>query len=70
MLRPYIVKFLRNENSTLVVVTEHDLIISFRRLFVSFQTGSRFYLSLSNWKRFPVLMPLVRGKIDDDVTLM
>ena len=60
-------QFLRHGNSNLVLVINHDHIISFRRPFVSSQAGSRYYFSLSNWKYFPVfLLWFVKNRRGDD----
>ena len=60
-------QFLRHGNSNLLLVINHDHIISFRRPFVSSQAGSRYYFSLSNRKYFPVfLLWFVRNRRGDD----
>ena len=47
---------LRHDNLNLVLVINHDHIISFRRPFASSQAGSRYYFDVSNRKDFPVLL--------------
>ena len=63
-------QFLRHGKSNLVLVINHDHIISFRRPFVSSQAGSRYYFSLSNRKYFHVfLLWFVRNRRGDDAAV-
>ena len=54
---------LRHGNLSLVLVDDHDHIISFRRSFVSFLAGSRYYFSLSNRNCILVLLLWFVGKL-------
>ena len=47
---------------SILVITKWQ-IISFRRPFISSQAGGKFYFSLSNLKRFPVLLLYFAGNL-------